>query len=169
MVEELVDVFQKFDLSEKENGNIDLEMMDNSMSLEECKLSLVGIVKSDKVVNYTGVKNFATQDNNISKGLGGKNREIDEDRGKEGQAREWVKENCDMMTVETESISGQRTNSCCFGGSRSNAKKNKQDKNNQDGGNRSEEASSSRSSIGIDVEEFVAYKHQKKEIRMPMT
>ena len=54
MAEQLVDIMENFDLSEKELGGADLDLGDIHLGIKECQVSLVGKVKGEKIVNFVG-------------------------------------------------------------------------------------------------------------------
>lgn len=60
MAEELTDIMQKFALSSKEIGGTKLDISDVDEGILECQESIIGRVKGEKIVNFTGVKNFIT-------------------------------------------------------------------------------------------------------------
>ncbi|XP_027096140.1 uncharacterized protein [Coffea arabica] len=60
MVEELTEVMKKFALSNEECSITNLDVGDSSLSKKECLLSLMGKVRSERVANFTGVKNFVS-------------------------------------------------------------------------------------------------------------
>lgn len=60
MPEDLVEIIQKFSLSNKELEGAILDEEDVDTGIMECQLSLIGRIKGAKVANYTGVKNFVT-------------------------------------------------------------------------------------------------------------
>ena len=55
-----METMQKFALSNKERGKTKLDLGDVDVGILECQGSIVGKVQGDKVVNYTGIKNFVT-------------------------------------------------------------------------------------------------------------
>ncbi|KAL3528851.1 hypothetical protein ACH5RR_008173 [Cinchona calisaya] len=70
MAEDLVEILQKFELSEKEIGETAIDLQDFQEGVEDCKGSLLGKVIEDKVLNFIGVKNFTLHVN--TKGVGRK-------------------------------------------------------------------------------------------------
>ncbi|XP_027157976.1 uncharacterized protein LOC113759597 [Coffea eugenioides] len=69
MEEELVEVLQKFALSEKEVGSTLLDLGDLDEGIIECQGSIIGKIRGEKIANFTGVKNFATLAWSYPKGL----------------------------------------------------------------------------------------------------
>ncbi|XP_027157908.1 uncharacterized protein LOC113759531 [Coffea eugenioides] len=69
MEEELVEVLQKFALSEKEVGSTLLDLGDLDEGITECQGSVIGKIRGEKIVNFTGVKNFVTVAWSYPKGL----------------------------------------------------------------------------------------------------
>ncbi|XP_027108697.1 uncharacterized protein LOC113755897 [Coffea eugenioides] len=61
MVDDLVKVFDRFDLSNKESSGITLDGVDEDIGKEECRKSLFGRIMGDRIANFTGVKNFVNQ------------------------------------------------------------------------------------------------------------
>ncbi|CDP21665.1 unnamed protein product [Coffea canephora] len=60
MAEDLAEILGKFALSSKELGGADLDRAEINLGVKECQLSLIGKIKGEKIVNYTGVKSFVT-------------------------------------------------------------------------------------------------------------
>ena len=69
MAKELAEIPQKFTLSTKKIGEIDLDRIDVDLGIRECWNSLPGKIKSEKTVNYTGVKNSVKTALNYYHGL----------------------------------------------------------------------------------------------------
>nr|XP_027083817.1 uncharacterized protein LOC113706127 [Coffea arabica] len=60
MADELEEVLKKFALSNLEQNGAWLEMDDIDIGITECKNSIIGKIRGEKVANFTGVKNFVT-------------------------------------------------------------------------------------------------------------
>ena len=60
MAEELSEIMQKFALNTQECTITDLDFGDSSISRQECQLSLLGKIRGEKMVNFTGQKNFVS-------------------------------------------------------------------------------------------------------------
>ena len=60
MAEELLEIMQKFVLNTQECTITDLDFGDSSISRQECQLSLLGKIRGEKLVNFTGQKNFVS-------------------------------------------------------------------------------------------------------------
>ena len=60
IAEELAEILESFELSNKERGETELDLGDVGTSVKECKESLVGKVMGEKIINFVGVKNFVT-------------------------------------------------------------------------------------------------------------
>ncbi|XP_071906103.1 uncharacterized protein [Coffea arabica] len=60
MADELEEILKKFALSNLEQKGAWLELDDVDPGVSECKSSLIGKIRGEKVANYTGVKNFVT-------------------------------------------------------------------------------------------------------------
>lgn len=60
MAEDLAEILGKFALSSKELGGACLDREEVNLGVTECQSSLFGKFKGEKIVNYTGVKSFAT-------------------------------------------------------------------------------------------------------------
>ena len=69
MAEDLVDVLQKFVLSNKEMGSTLLDLGDLDEGITECQGSIIGRIRGEKIANFTGVKNFATLAWSYPKGM----------------------------------------------------------------------------------------------------
>lgn len=58
MEEDLTYAFQRFVLNPAEREGVDLGVEEVQQSLRECNLSLIGKVVGERIVNFTGIKNF---------------------------------------------------------------------------------------------------------------
>lgn len=58
IAEDLTEIMRRFDLGDKELEGPNLDLGDIDTGVKECKGSLVGKFKGEKIVNYVGVKNF---------------------------------------------------------------------------------------------------------------
>ena len=64
MVDELIQILQKFALTSKELDEVEIDLEDIGPSVEECgenllknvRESLVGRIKGEKVINFMGIK-----------------------------------------------------------------------------------------------------------------
>ena len=61
MADDLVEVFDRFDLSNKESSGIILDDVDEDIGTVECRKSLFGRIMGERITNFTGVKNFVNQ------------------------------------------------------------------------------------------------------------
>ena len=61
MAEELAEVFDRFDLSNRESSGISLDGVDVDIGKKECRKSLFGRIMGERITNFTGVKNFVNQ------------------------------------------------------------------------------------------------------------
>ncbi|KAL3516418.1 hypothetical protein ACH5RR_023320 [Cinchona calisaya] len=59
MGEDLIEMMKKFDLSEKEASGVTLDFKDVEDGLKGCKKSLIRKIIGKKMVNKTGIRNFA--------------------------------------------------------------------------------------------------------------
>lgn len=57
---DLTDLLQRFSLEGNEISGAKLELEDLSSGVKDCKGSLIGRIMGEKIVNFTGVKNFVT-------------------------------------------------------------------------------------------------------------
>ena len=69
MEEELAEVLQKFALSEKQVRSTFLDLGNLDEGITECQGSIIGKIRGEKIVNFTGVKNFVTVAWSYLKGL----------------------------------------------------------------------------------------------------
>ena len=60
MAEDIVDILQSFNLSNKELQVTEMGSEELSLGIKECQSSLLGKIVGEKIANYTGVKNFVT-------------------------------------------------------------------------------------------------------------
>ena len=60
MAEELEEVLKKFALSGLEQNGTWIELDDIDAGVSECSNSIIGKIRGEKMVNFTGVKNFIT-------------------------------------------------------------------------------------------------------------
>lgn len=61
MGEELIEIMERFKLSDKETKGTCLKLIDVQGGVKECELSLIGKVIGDKVVNIDGIRNLTKQ------------------------------------------------------------------------------------------------------------
>ena len=61
MADELVEVFDRFDLSNKESSGIILDGVDEGIGKEKCRKSLFGRIMGERIASFTGLKNFVNQ------------------------------------------------------------------------------------------------------------